>query len=351
MMRRILLTALCIFCLYADGNSQLPSCLNTFGCSTDRYSVSCDVYMQYRTCADTQSAKRIVCTNSSSNCTANCSCGCSLTGATTGYRGVVSWTDTCVETEVVRTYECNNCGNPMPTPTPGNGCTTASFAGGCPVGTEPNGYGMCCMNSGGCEGWSVCYEPEVYDYNTCSCVYPSPIIIDVAGDGFNLSGANSGVAFDINVDGRAERVAWTVANSDDSWLALDRDGNGTVDNGAELFGNFTPQPPSDERNGFRALAPYDEPRYGGNGDRMISAADSVYSLLRLWRDANHNGVSERNELHTLPSLDVTALGLDYHESQRTDEYGNRFKYRAKVRDAKGARVNRWAWDVFLVAAR
>ncbi|MBA3242130.1 MAG: hypothetical protein H0T60_12955 [Acidobacteria bacterium] len=53
-------------------------------------------------------------------------------------------------------------------------------------------------------------------------------------------------------------------------------------------------------------------------------------------------------MHTLPSMDVITLHLDYQESKRVDEHGNQFKYRAKVRDAKGAQVGRWAWDVFLV---
>ncbi len=187
-----------------------------------------------------------------------------------------SWYDSCVDRERVSFHECSGCeATPTPTPTPcptpntikpsancswdsryctwncnygGGGCTTEGFAGGCPPGTEPNGYGLCCLSGGGCEGWQVCYEPEVYDTLTCDCVYPSPIIIDVAGDGFRLTDAAGGVPFDINSDGRAERVGWTEVDSDDAWLALDRDGDGAVNGGTELFGNFTAQPPPHRQN-------------------------------------------------------------------------------------------------------
>jgi hypothetical protein len=77
--------------------------------------------------------------------------------------------------------------------------------------------------------------------------------------------------------------------------------------------------------------------------------DALFSRLCLWQDFNHNGVSEASELHTLHSLGVYAIGLDYRESRRTDRYGNQFKYRTKVYDAHGAQVGRWAWDVFFVS--
>lgn len=197
---------------------------------------------------------------------------------------------------------------------------------------------------------SKCAGPSYYDSDSCSCpdgVETSPIVIDVDHTGFSLTSPAGGVSFDVLGDGVPLQLAWIDSSSTNSFLALDRNGNGTIDNGRELFGNLTQQPPSQSPNGFLALAEFDKPKNGGNADGKIDERDAVFLALRLWRDANHNGRSEPNELRSLAGL-LRGIDLDYRESKQTDQNGNQFRYRAKVYDARGVHGGRWAWDVFLM---
>ena len=197
---------------------------------------------------------------------------------------------------------------------------------------------LCCLEVGAyCDPWCHCY---------------TPVLVDTAGDGLRLTGGREGVNFDIDADpATPNRLAWTEADSDDAWLALDRDGNGRIDDGTELFGDRTPQPPSSDPDGFPAPAEYDRPAKGGDGDGALGSGDAVFASLRLWADANHNGLSEPGELHPLLAKGVAKIELGYQESKRRDRHGNVFRYRAKVYGIDGVHLGRWAYDVFLAPPR
>jgi len=103
-------------------------------------------------------------------------------------------------------------------------------------------------------------------------------------------------------------------------------------------------------NGFLALAEYDKLENGGNGDGIIDAHDAIFSKLRLWVDANHDGISQPEELHTLPEMGVLSISLDYSLSMRTDEFGNVFRYKARINQGvdSDSDVGKRIYDVFLV---
>lgn len=177
----------------------------------------------------------------------------------------------------------------------------------------------------------------------------SPIVLDIDGKGFDLTSAEGGVLFDISGTGHPVQMGWTASGTDNAFLALPG-ADGLVHNGKELFGNFTPQPPSSTPNGFAALAVYDLVANGGNGDGVIDSRDAIFFSLRLWIDANHDGICQPEELHALASLGVTSISLHYSLSRREDQYGNVFRYKALVDPGQPdpVHVGRTAYDVFFV---
>jgi hypothetical protein len=162
----------------------------------------------------------------------------------------------------------------------------------------------------------------------------SPIVIDVGRNGFRLTSVEEGVRFDLNADGVPEQVSWTRRDSDDVFLAMDRNGNGTIDSGAELFGNATPAYPGTDvttPNGFEALKFLELPDYGVNRpDEVLDVNDAAFGRLLLWRDANHNGISEVEELQSAAAAGVVSVGTEYTNKKRRDRYGNEFRQRGTV---------------------
>jgi len=117
-----------------------------------------------------------------------------------------------------------------------------------------------------------------------------------------------------------------------------------------LFGSSTFQAPSTSPNGFAALALYDSVANGGNEDGIIDSRDAIWPSLRLWIDANHDGICQLEEMHTLPSLGINSISLRYSLSERVDQFGNQFRYRAAINpdDPGESRVGRLAYDVFFL---
>ncbi|MGF0337137.1 calcium-binding protein, partial [Ectopseudomonas toyotomiensis] len=132
----------------------------------------------------------------------------------------------------------------------------------------------------------------------------SPIVLDLDGDGIETFGAEGRVLFDHDGDGDKHGSGWV--GSDDGLLVLDRNGNGTIDSGLELFGENTLLANGQKaRDGFEAMKAVD-----ANGDGKLDAGDAVWSDLRVWRDLNSDGISQGGELFTLDELGIKSINTE-----------------------------------------
>jgi hypothetical protein len=167
---------------------------------------------------------------------------------------------------------------------------------------------------------------------------------------YHLTSASDGVMFDLNNDGMKEQLSWTAADSAVGFLAMDRNGNGSIDSGNELFGNFTrKRDGSRARHGFDALADLEDP---GHADGAITSLDSAYSGLLLWVDRNHDGLSSASELSPLANAGIARIETSYLTRRRRDKYGNRYRYEGSVMIIENGQLRpRRIFDVFFVRAQ
>lgn len=149
-----------------------------------------------------------------------------------------------------------------------------------------------------------------------------PLAIDLDGDGIETVGVAAGVLFDHDADAIKTGTGWL--KGDDAFVVLDRNGNGTIDSGRELFGVDTivgTEPLTGRTlyapDGFAALGSLD-----GNGDKLFNASDAQYANVRLWRDLNQDGLSQANELQGLAEAGIASIDLATQKANKTLPGGN-----------------------------
>ncbi len=149
--------------------------------------------------------------------------------------------------------------------------------------------------------------PEVNnDFNSANAFVErrDPLSLDLDGDGIETVGTNAGITFDFDGDGLKTGTGWV--KGDDGFLVLDRNGNGQIDNGGELFGVDTVKTNGQKAsNGFDALKDFDS-----NGDGVFDAQDTQFANVKIWQDANQDGIAQAGELKTLAEHNIVAINLD-----------------------------------------
>jgi len=157
--------------------------------------------------------------------------------------------------------------------------------------------------------------------------HATPLIIDVLGEGISLTAPNQGVYFDIKAEGSPVLISWVDNPRTAMFLVYDKNSNGLIDDGNELFGDHTMGPDGMvSTNGFDALAKYD-----ANKDGLITSEDPIYSQLQVWSDMNKNGISEGSELFSLSARGISKIDLKYQNvEERNDFYGNMTRQRSVV---------------------
>jgi len=145
----------------------------------------------------------------------------------------------------------------------------------------------------------------------------SPLVVDLDGDGkIETVSTDGNVHFDFDSNQKIENSGWIGKN--EGFLVRDINGNGQIDNGIEMFGNHTVlQNGKNAVNGFEALKDLDS-----NGNGKFDAEDDAWSQVKVWRDANTNGIVDSGELLTLEQAGIESINLKYDYQKEADENGN-----------------------------
>lgn len=206
--------------------------------------------------------------------------------------------------------------------------------------------------------WRDCDDTNSHVTNLCPAPYApvgcpecDPIVMPLTNvQSFKLTDAANGVSFDLDGDGTLERIAWTSPDAQLAFLAIDRNSNGKIDNGTELFGGKTVPGQNTGFAALNSLMPHATHDLAQGGATRIDANGPIWSHLLLWHDANHNGVSEPTELRRLSDL-YTVISANYEWHNRRDRHGNLFQYRALARwrvSSEGSALGHPIYDVFFV---
>jgi hypothetical protein len=243
-------------------------------------------------------------------------------------QGPVASNDACIELIVCYSQACcSGCPCGISTSSIGYDPNTGLCSGTCSCACGGGGSG------GGEEGGGDPYEA------------PSPIVVHLEAGRPKFSDAEHGVLWDFEGQGRAVRAGWPLDPASTGWLALDRNGNGRIDNGTELFGNHTPLlSGATASHGYQALAEYDL-----NHDGWIDRADPIYDQLVFWRDLNRDGRSSPAEMTGLKAVGIRRISVEAKQTDQLDRWGNQFRYRAPIVVGDEPEV-RFSWDVFVVTA-
>ena len=145
----------------------------------------------------------------------------------------------------------------------------------------------------------------------------SPLVVDLDGDGkIETVSTDGNIHFDFDSNQKIENSGWIGKN--EGFLVRDINGNGQIDNGTEMFGNHTVlQNGKNAVNGFEALKDLDS-----NGNGKFDAEDDAWSQVKVWRDANTNGIVDSGELLTLEQAGIESINLKYDYQKEADENGN-----------------------------